>query len=213
MYRGGCGLRVSQDSLCQSVGLCPTQLVTWLEPYQYYYLPAVGYGQGWLLSLVNSREDFRIALASTDDHMIEQTPQNGCCQCLCPTGSSICLLPFPETLQRPAGRSSLDSFQITASSLCHGTCGLLFVPFKAGISVSHLLTFKGKHSRDFVSQCRTSRLGSLMYGSDLLLLENLCIYTSLLSVDHSSQGYGSQLYHNSIPPTCLTMVPSLYLQL
>lgn len=140
--------------------------------------------------------------------MVEQASQSGCCQCLCPAGKLHLPPAFPRNSSRPADRSSLDSFQITASSLCHGACGVLFLLRLESLFPTHWLS-KSNFLGVLSSQCRSSRLGSLMYGLGLMLLGNLCIYTSLLFVDHSGQGYGSQLFHNSLPPTCLTMVPSL----
>ena len=40
-----------------------------------------------------------MALASTSVHMVEQAPQNGCCQFLCPQGELQDLLPLREALQ------------------------------------------------------------------------------------------------------------------
>ena len=58
-----------------------------------------------------------MVLASTNVHVVEQAPQNGCHQCLCP--QSELQLP-PASLgdsPRLAGGSDPASFQITASAL------------------------------------------------------------------------------------------------
>ena len=174
------------------MGLCPTQLITWPETSQYWCLWAVGYGQGCILRLKSQREDSKIALASTSVHMVEHTPKNDCCQFLCPTGELQLSPAFPRNSSESAGRYDLDSFQITASALGSGACEILFVPFNSRVSISFPLAFKAKHSRGLSSQCRTPRLGSLMWGSDLSLCrEKLCNYNYSPICGLPTWGYGS----------------------
>ena len=42
--------------------------------------------------------DSKMARASTTVHMVEQAPQNGCLQHLCPQGSPTCLLHLQKAL-------------------------------------------------------------------------------------------------------------------
>ena len=53
-----------------------------------------------------------------DEFQHQCSPQNGCCQCLYPQGE----LQLPPVSPRSVGRSDLESFQITASALGHGSC-------------------------------------------------------------------------------------------
>lgn len=162
--------------------------------------------------------------------------QNGICQYPCSCGrmnSSKWLLPVPTSpgwatvafylsqwRSRSASRFDPGSYQITASVLDSRACKIWFLPFKNEVSIfpSPLGLLKvspaGFHSQMFwslPSQCRTPRLGSLMWDSDLsLLCENLC------SCSYSGFGsptweYRISLYHVSTPPIHLVMVPSLFL--
>ena len=60
---------------------------------------------GWLTKAgpdlkVNKLEGvFQNGTSSTSVHVEEQSPQNGCCQCLCPRLSSSLLLPLWEAFQ------------------------------------------------------------------------------------------------------------------
>ena len=78
-----------------------------------------------------------MVLASTGVLMVEQAPQNDCCQCLCPQSE----LQFPPTSPggslRSAGGSDPGSFQITAIALHLGACEILCAPLKSGLSISH----------------------------------------------------------------------------
>ena len=66
--------------------------------------------------------------------LLEQAPQNSCCQHLCSQGESQWLSPFPRDSPRSASRSDLGSFQITASVLRLGACEILQLPFKSRVS-------------------------------------------------------------------------------
>ena len=75
-----------------------------------------------------------MALTSTSVHVVEQAPQNSCCQHLRPQGELQ--LP-PASLgdsPKSAGRSDPSSFQIAASTLGPVVCEILCVPFKSGFS-------------------------------------------------------------------------------
>ena len=63
-----------------------------------------------------------MANASTNDHVVEGAPKNGCCQCLCLWGELQ--LPPASLGDSPgsAGRSDPGSYQMTASSLGPGAC-------------------------------------------------------------------------------------------
>ena len=66
--------------------------------------------------------------------LLEQTPQNSCCQHLCSQGEPLWLSPFPKDSPRSPSRSDLGSFQITASVLRLGACEILQLPFKSRVS-------------------------------------------------------------------------------
>ena len=61
-----------------------------------------------------------MALASTNVHVVEQAPQNGCCQCLCPQDELKLPPASPGGSPRSAGGSDPGFFQITASALGPG---------------------------------------------------------------------------------------------
>ena len=125
-----------------------------------------------------------MVFASTSVLVVDRAPKNGRRQCLCPQGELQ--LP-PASLggsPRSASGSDPGSSQITASALGPGTCEILCVPFKGGVSISPSplallklspLAFKAKCSGGLSSWHSTPRLGSLMWHLDTLLLwENLC---------------------------------------
>ena len=78
-----------------------------------------------------------MALASISVHVVEQAPQNGYLRCLCLPGELKLPPSSPEESPRSTSRSGPGSFQITASDLGHGTCEILCVPFRCGVSISH----------------------------------------------------------------------------
>ena len=128
-----------------------------------------------------------MVLARTSVHVVEQAPQNGCYQNLCPQGDSSCLHVSLGDSPRSAGRSASGYCQTTASALILEQVRLLCAPFKSGDSISHSSlglpkglpkgpqAFKDKHSGVSSSRPRTAGLGSPRWGSDPSLLgENLC---------------------------------------
>lgn len=130
-------------------------------------------------------------------------------------------------LSREASGSDLDSFQITISALSLGAgevWAFVCESFKSGASISYsplALPYTGPLSPSlqshvfwgsFSSGKRTSRVGTLTWGSDPLLLGNKpCNCDSPSICGSPTQGHGSWLYHVSAPPTHLPMLPSLYL--
>ena len=101
---------------------------------------------------------------------------------------------------RTACRSAPGFYQITAFALGPSVCKILCAPFKHEVSTSpsplgllklSLLAFKGKFSGVSSSQCRTTKLGSPRWGSELSLLEeNLCNIIILYFVGCPSRGMG-----------------------
>ena len=71
-----------------------------------------------------------MVLARTSVHVVEQAPQNGCYQNLCPQGDSSCLHVSLGDSPRSAGGSDPGSFQITASALAPWACEILCASFK-----------------------------------------------------------------------------------
>ena len=111
------------------------------------------------------------------------TPQNYCCQCLCLYREPQ---PLPASAGDPpvlAGRSGPGSHEILLFSLGTGVYETQCAPSTSRVSISPspmnswhqiLLAFKARCSEGF-SKCQTPRLGSLMWGSELLLLlESIC---------------------------------------
>ena len=80
-----------------------------------------------------------MAFASTSVLMVEQAPQNGCHQCLCPQSELQSPPVSPGASPTSAGGSDPGSFQITASALGPGVCEILCSHFKSGVSLSHSL--------------------------------------------------------------------------
>ena len=98
---------------------------------------------------------------------------NGCHQCLCPQGELQWPSASPGSSPRSAGGSDPGSFQITASALGPGVCEIFCVPFNDGVSISYSpLTLPEVSPSCLQSQtfwglsswCRTTRIGSLMWG-------------------------------------------------
>ena len=74
------------------------------------------------------------------------------------------------------------------------------------------LPFKARHSGVSSSWCRTSGMGSLMWGSDASLLgEKLCSCDYPPVCGSPTQGCRSWVYHVSVPLFLLVEVPSLCL--
>ena len=71
-----------------------------------------------------------MVLANTSVHVVEQAPQNGCYQNLCPQDDSSCLHVSLGDSPRSAGGSDPGSFQITASALAPWACEILCASFK-----------------------------------------------------------------------------------
>ena len=78
-----------------------------------------------------------MVLASAGTNVVEQDPQNSCCQCLHPQGESQLPPAFLGDSLRSASGSDPGVFQITASILELGACEVLHMPFKSGVSVSY----------------------------------------------------------------------------
>ena len=78
-----------------------------------------------------------MVLTSTSVHVVEQAPQNGYHECLCPQGEVQLPPTTPGNLPRSVGGSDPGSFQITASALGATVYTILCVPFKSGVSISH----------------------------------------------------------------------------
>ena len=94
-----------------------------------------------------------MVLASTSVLMVENAPQNGCHQHLCPQGES----PLPPVSWEGSLRSASDSdpvsFQITASVLGFRTCEIMHTPIKSKVSVScNSLAFLHTSPAGFQSQ-------------------------------------------------------------
>ena len=71
-----------------------------------------------------------MVLANTSVHVVEQAPQNGCYQNLCPQDDSSCLRVSLGDSPRSAGGSDPGSFQITTSALAPWACEILCASFK-----------------------------------------------------------------------------------
>ena len=78
-----------------------------------------------------------MALASTSVHVVERTPQSGCCQFLCPQGELKLHPASPEDSPRSAAGSEPGSFQIPAAPLSPRAREILCAPSKSGVSVSY----------------------------------------------------------------------------
>ena len=76
-----------------------------------------------------------MAPTNTSVHSEEGSTRNGCCQCLCPQGELQPPPASPGDSLRPAGRSGLGSYQITAFALVPGACEVLCAPFKREVFI------------------------------------------------------------------------------
>ena len=150
-------------------------------------------------------------LANTNVHIVGWTPQNDCHQ---------------GELQLPSASlgdftkiskwSDPSSFQITISALGPKVCKILCNPFKSGIAISHsplgfLKVSPTSLQKQIFLRLSIPKLGSLMWGSDPCTLGRTCemLLFSCLWVTHP--GVWSWLDLNSVPPTLLALVASLYL--
>ena len=77
-----------------------------------------------------------MVLARTSVHVVEQAPQNGCCQYLCPQGELPLPLASLKGSLRSARGSDQGTFQITPSNLGPRACKILCMLFKRGLSIS-----------------------------------------------------------------------------
>lgn len=128
--------------------------------------------------------------------MVDRDPQNGCCQCQSSGGSQ---LPHAS----PGGFSKNNKWfwprHLSHYCICPASCHLEHVRFCAcpfrleclfpiafHLSwVCTLLVFKDRHYGGSSSQCRSPRMGSPIWGSDLLLLgEDL--YSCVISLAFGS---------------------------
>ena len=156
------------------------------------YLP------NWLLDLgcPRSRADQLVTRAGPGINKLEGGSPNSACQSQCPHGgvsSPKWLLPGSMSpvwvpiaslfLGGSPRESDLGSFQTTASALGLVSCEVLCAPFKSAVYfLQPSGTLRKPHwpsnlniLGNLSSQCKTLGLGSLMWGSDPLLLgENLC---------------------------------------
>ena len=103
----------------------------------------------------------------------------------------------------------------TPQNSCTSFKSRIFVPIALRLfCLQASLALKVRHSGGSSCWHRTPRLGSPIWGSDpLLLAGNICdcVYPSICG--SPTQGHEFWLYCVSSPPTHLTVVPSLYLQL
>ena len=125
-------------------------------------------------------------------------PWGLCHQCPCPQSE-------PQLPPTPGDPSKLDesgpgSYEVITFALCpsYTRTGVhpprvesLFPPVLWSSCIQALLAFKTNCSGGSSSQCQTSRLGSLMWDSELSLLwENFCNITILQFMGHAPEGYG-----------------------
>ena len=156
-----------------------------------------------------------MALASTNVLMIEQTPQNGSCQCLCPQGESQLPPSSPGGSPWPTNGFSQAAFKLLP--LCWHSGQMIFhvhpLSTESMFPVLHQLSCTQvplRRTGGLSSQCRTPKLGSSMWCSDLSLFgKNLCNCDYPPVCGSSTWGYGFWLYIISIPPTHL-VVPSFF---
>ena len=144
---------------------------------------------------------------STSVLLVEGASENGCCICV-PTMSLGCLLPLWKLSE--ISKWVLPSFLLNYH-LYNGTQSMWFCVFPLRVETlfplalrlslkQDSLAFKAKHSRVLSSQCRTPRLGSLMWGSDSLFLEvKLCSCDYPLICRSPTQWCGYWLYCVSAP--------------
>lgn len=88
-----------------------------LVPAQLIAQPEAPWAAGWVLVLVlmNQREGSTTAPTSTSIHVVEGAPEN-CCHCVYVSRVGL-NASYPLYPAFPAGRSGLDSYQITAFAL------------------------------------------------------------------------------------------------
>ena len=77
-------------------------------------------------------------LPSTNVHVVEQAPPNGCHQCLCPLGELRFPPASPGGSQRSAGRSTGAHFKLLLLSWVPKCVRFLCVPLKSGVFLSAL---------------------------------------------------------------------------
>ena len=70
-----------------------------------------------------------MALVSASVLVVEQSPSDGCLQCLCPQGEPQFFLTYPEESPRSADGFDPGSFQITASALDPKACEIFVCTF------------------------------------------------------------------------------------
>ena len=70
-----------------------------------------------------------MVFASTSVLVVEQAPQNGCYQCICPQGKPACILPSAKISKW----SDSHSFQFTAFTLGPRECEVLSASFQSGV--------------------------------------------------------------------------------
>ena len=75
---------VLRQPVCWWVGLCshPVSYLAWGIPA---LVPLGSWvREGWVLGTITYREDSKMVSTTTSVHVVEETPRNGCHQCLCP---------------------------------------------------------------------------------------------------------------------------------
>ena len=88
-----------------------------------------------MLGTITYREDSKMVSTTASVRVVEETPRNGCHQCLCPSGE-LQLPPAPlEDSPTPADRSDPSSYQITAFALGPEICDFVYA-FKSDVSIS-----------------------------------------------------------------------------
>ena len=126
--------------------------------------------------------------------------------------------PFPHCghsqlspLLKPTGRSGLGSYEVTALPCISmhvkpcvefHTRVEFYFPSSIEFLQSNPASLQIKCSGGSSHWCQTSRLGTLMWDSEISLLwENLCHRIIFQFLCHPANKYGIWLYHRSFPPT------------
>ena len=126
----------------------------------------------------------------------------------------------PGDSPRPAGRSGLGSYHITAFTLSPGACESLCVQFKSEVSISLSpvgllkLSPAGLQSQilwGLIFLVPDPWVGEPHMGSLSLLWENLCDIIILYFVSHPPDKYEIWVYCKFVPHPRLIVVPSLCL--
>lgn len=142
--------------------------------------------------------------------VVEQAPQNGCYQNLCPQVTQLPPLSLGDS-PRSAGGSDPGSFQITASALAPWVCEICVHPLRketfisysplSVLNVSPTGLQRVKRPGDSSSRCRTSGMGAPVWCLGHSLLEgNLCSCHHLhLWVTCSGMGIDYSVSHLSPP--------------